>query len=177
VPIPMMIPESHAIAIVNRPAAFERPPAPAFRRNFAYSIDFCLVSGCASYASIFFSLLLLSAHANVIGSLGKGAEAAFLDAYELAGAQLFAGSFAFFSLMFWVAVPLVAGKTFGMGICGLRLEAASEGGLTTRALLRRLAGCWINYLTLGAASVPALVQNSGLFFQDRVSNTRVVVDE
>jgi hypothetical protein len=177
VPIPLMIPETHALTVVNRPAAFVPVPAPALRRNFAYSIDFCLVAGCASYSSIFFSLLLLSAKSGAISSLGKGAEAAFRDAYELAGAQLFAGSFVFFSVMFWVAIPLVAGKTFGMGLCGLRLEAKHEGRITTRQLLRRLSGCWLNYLTFGAVSLPDFVQGSGLYFQDRISDTRVVVDE
>lgn len=175
-PIPSMQPE-FALMVVPTPAPAVPAKADFPSRAVAHIIDFCLVAGLSSYLSILTFVLLAIPRMDEFSSFGRRAHVAFAATYATAGAQLFAGSFAFLSVAFLVAVPLVSGKTPGMGLLGLRLRREAGGALTARALLARLAGSYFTYFALGIPCAIAFLREDGKLFQDRLSGTSVVRDQ
>lgn len=165
-----------ALRLVDtRIALAEAARAPlTYPRAFAHFLDLCLVQGFSLYSAKLFSVLILSFHAGAISEAGKVAAPVFRQAFAWSSGQLLAASFAALAVAYFVGLPLVAGRTLGMGLLGLRIVSDDGAALSVRQLALRLGGCAMGYASAGLVCILGLRQNEGRFLQDRLSGSRVV---
>ena len=159
------------IRIAAEPTKYAR----LYPRAFAHFIDACVVNGLSVYSAKVFSVILLSLHAHAINDTGRMTSPVFQEAFAYSSGQLFAASFASLALLYFVGLPLATGRTLGLGLLGLRLGGDNGAVPTLRQLSLRLIGCGANYATGGLLCV-SLGRRDGRFFQDMISETRVVRD-
>ncbi len=162
----VLVPPESALARASGAALF-------VPRILAHALDFSVVGGCSVYVSKLFSVILLSFHARAIGGAGRMAAPLFRQAYDYSTMQLFAAGFAALSVVYFVAAPMVLGRTLGMGLFGLRIEGPNGARPTMRQLAYRLLGCTITYATAGMLCVVGLRERHGHFFHDQLSDTRI----
>lgn len=151
-------------------------PARLFSRSMAYAFDLLLVGGVSIYVAKIFSLLAVSAHMPAIHETGKMAGRLFRDAFSQGQFQLGIFFFAFLYMAYFVALPCLTGKTFGLGIFGLRLDSHFGPRPQVRSLLLRQLGCFCQFFTGGMMLLPILKGTNQPLIQDRLSATRVVLD-
>jgi uncharacterized RDD family membrane protein YckC len=147
-----------------------------YPRAVAHFVDVCVVQGFSVYGAKFFSVAILSLYAGEISGTGRGAGAVFRDAFSYSSAQLLAASCAALSVLYFIGLPLLMGRTLGQGLMGLRI--VSDGGqpLTLRQLCLRMVGCVLSYASGGILCLVGLRQRDGRFLHDVISDTRVVKD-
>ncbi len=141
-------------------------------RLFAHGIDLMVVQGCSLYCAKLLSLLLVSLHMPTIQGQGRFAGRVFWDAFTYGQGQLALVTFFFFSLAYFVGLPMWTGKTLGLGLLGLRLERFDGGRPSLRALWRRQMVCFFVYASGGLLLV--VHSRAWGFIQDRFTFTRVV---
>jgi uncharacterized RDD family membrane protein YckC len=176
-PIPSMLPEaSTAPLLVIKPPLALLAASPQ-SRAFAHAIDLGCVVGLSYYTSTLLTVILLAPRNSEFAAFGKKAPEVFQEVYDLSSSLLFAASLAILAVTVLVAIPLINGKTPGMGLLGLRVRANNGLALAPSTMFLRLAGC---IFTLAAAGIPLLIglaRRDGAFFQDRLSASSVVFDE
>lgn len=142
----------------------------------AYGFDLCLIAGVSIYVAKIFSLLTVSAHMPAIRETGKMAGRLFRDAFSQGQLQLGLFVFALLYLGYFIALPRITGKTFGLGLFGLRLDSHFGPRPQVRSLLLRQLGCFLQFFTGGMMLLPILKGTNQPLIQDRLSATRVVSD-
>jgi hypothetical protein len=165
--------EPRPLQLVPNVGNSPEPAAPFYPRALAHFVDYCVVHGTSLYSAKFFSVLLLSFHARAFDRTDRFAGAIFREAFESSSAQLLAASFASIALLYFVALPLVTGRTLGLGLLGLRIRDASGGMPSWRQLAYRLLGCLVGYATFGAVCLIGLRHRDGKFLQDSWSETSI----
>lgn len=177
-PIPLLSPprEEPVNSFQLVVSAGPRIPARLFPRAMAYVFDLLLIGGVSMYVAKIFSLLAVSAHMPAIHETGKMAGRLFRDTFSRGQFQL--GVFIFFLLYvtYFVAMPRITGKTFGLGLFGLRLDGHFGPRPQVRSLLLRQLGCFLQFFTGGMMLLPVLKGTNQPLIQDRLSATRVVLD-
>lgn len=143
-------------------------------RSFAHGFDLSFVLGVSFYAAKAISLAFLALYASELHAFGKDAVDAFGDTYDYAINQLFPGCAAFFSVLYFVAMPAVWGRTPGLGIFGLRIVDASGEKASVLALARRFLTCLLVYLSGGSLLISSLRGRPSRLPQDSFSATRVI---
>lgn len=175
-PLEELSPPRSELRVVVPPAA-ARATSALVPRVLAHLLDLALVQGVSLYCAKFFAVALISFHAGAIGGSGRRATPLFLEAYETSRTQLFAAAFAAIAVAYFVGMPMVTGRTFGMGLFGLRVRGATGEPASMRQLLFRFLGCALTYATGGLLAVTGLRHRDGKFFQDQWSGTCVTHDQ
>lgn len=177
-PIPLLSPprEEPVNSFQLVVSAGPRIPARLFPRTMAYAFDLFLIGGVSIYVAKIFSLMAVSAHMTAIHETGKMAGRLFRDAFSQGQLQLGVLSFALLYVAYFVALPRLTGKTFGLGLFGLRLDSHFGPRPQVRSLLLRQLGCFLQFFTGGMLLLPVLKGTNLPLIQDRLSATRVVCD-
>jgi len=162
--IPRLVQVSAAVAI-HKPAIYSR--------ILAHIVDGCVLAGFSVYIAKIFSVLLIAFHGNAINSSGSIAAGLFRQAFNHSSSHLFAASFAATSVLYFIGLPLIFGRTPGQGIFGLRTLGDQGEAPTLRNLSYRLAAIAFTYCTAGLICVVGLRQRDGRFFHDIVSGSSV----
>ncbi len=147
-----------------------------YPRALAHFVDVCIVQGFSLYSAKFFTVILLGFHAGAITASGKSAGPAFRHIFTYASTELFAASFAALAIVYFVALPMVMGRTLGLGLFGMRIAGTSGENPDMRQLVLRLLGCALNYASFGLLCLGGLRKRSGVFLHDELSGSRVVMD-
>lgn len=177
-PIPLLQTEEEAerrrseLCLVPATAVSVRA-APLHARAVAHFVDICIVQGFSLYGSKLASLVLVSLHARAAGGSAGPAAPLLKAAFAYSSAQMLAAAFASLSVLYFIALPLASGRTFGMALLGLRIRSDEGAGLTVRQLAFRLGGCALAYATGGLLCLVGLRQQDGRFFHDVLSGSRV----
>jgi uncharacterized RDD family membrane protein YckC len=162
-----------ALQLVRSPQAAPRARY-VYARALAHFVDLLVVEGMSLYVAKFFSLVFVAMHGRAISGSGRHAIPLFHEAYDYSSAQLLAASFAAIALLYFVGFPLVAGRTPGLGLLGLRIHAENGQAITLRQLSLRMLGCGFAYATFGLAVIAGYRRRDGKFLQDSMSETSVV---
>lgn len=141
-------------------------------RTLAHLIDISILQGFSLYASKVCGLLLLSIH--FPGGLQAGNEALFQDSWGASAGLLNLSCFMCFSLLYFVALPLKARRTIGMGVFGLKFSTHAGQAPDFADFLSRYLWCILNYVSLGFLSIKSLRETNGLLFHDKISETKMV---
>ena len=148
-------------------------PSLIFARLTAHFMDISVVFGFSAYLAKFFTFIAISFHRAAISGSGRSAGVAFEAAYQYASANFLAASFALISIAYLVGLPMIFGRTLGMGLLGIRVFSEDGSAPTLRQMLLRLLGCAFAYASFGILCLIGLRQRDGRFFQDILSRTRV----
>lgn len=177
-PIPLLSPPKeepvNSFQLVLSPGP--RIPARLFPRAMAYAFDLLLIGGVSIYLAKIFSLLAVSAHMPAIHEAGKMANRLFRDAFSQGQFQAGVFLFTLSYMAYFVALPRLTGKTFGLGLFGLRLDSHFGPRPQVSSLLFRQLGCFLQFFTGGLMLLPVLKGTNQPLIQDRLSATRVVCD-
>lgn len=189
-PLPSQIPDTaapHLQLVKSLPLALPAPgtlsrpkPAPAPHELFlsarllAHLVDLFVVQGVALFTSRLLTMAFLSAYQQEIRSFGQGADSLLADVFAHGSAQLYAGSFSLVTVLYFVAVPAVCGRTLGLGLVGLKIVSDDGAHPSPFASAWRLSGCGLAYLTAGAVNLTGLRRRRGALVQDQLSGTKVV---
>jgi uncharacterized RDD family membrane protein YckC len=164
------------LRLVESPGAAAARPAFFYARFVAHVVDVCVLGGFSVYLAKISSIFLISLHGAAISSSGKAAAVVFRQAFDYSSAQLFSSSFAALSLLYFVGLPMVFGRTPGQGILGLRIWEEAGEKPSLRALILRLFGVTLTYASGGLLCLVGLRQRDGRFLQDILSRSRVAKD-
>ncbi len=145
-------------------------------RVISHFIDISVIAGFSIWTAKIFSIFMLAAHSNAISSTGKVAGSVFREAFSYSSGQLLAASFAVISVVYFIGLPLVWGRTPAQALMGLRIRGEDSAPLSAAKLGFRMAGCLLVWSTAGALCVIGFRKKDGRFFQDIVSGTRIVQD-
>lgn len=174
-PIPIQpLPEERALLLLVEPNAPASVKAQFTPRTLAHLMDLFVVQGFSLYTAKLGSLTLLSGHMAEIRDSGKLASGIFREAFHYGSGQVFFVCFALFSLLYFVGMPLVTGRTFGLGVFGLKLENQAGTKPTMKQLLTRLAAYLTCFASLGILFAVGLRRRDGRFLHDQISDTSVV---
>jgi uncharacterized RDD family membrane protein YckC len=143
-------------------------------RVLAHGVDACVLSGFSVYVAKIFSVVLISFHGRAIAASGKVAASVFQQAFDYSSSQLFAACFASFSMLYFVGLPLMFGRTPGQAVFGLRIVGAEGAAPTLRQLVLRLGGLACAYGSAGILCLSGLRGREGRFVHDSLSGTIVV---
>ena len=99
----------------------------------------------------------------------------FEETFAYGKGSIGVAAFLMLSILFLVVLPRFTGSTLGMGLMGIRFVGPSGESPGLKALFWRWAGCLTVYATGGMMLLPLLKRAPQPLFQDRLSNTRVVV--
>lgn len=146
-------------------------------RFLAHGVDALVVLGAAQFLANAFALLLLAAHASGIRGAGSGAAPLMREAFWAAQGQLFPACVALLSLLYFVALPLVAGKTLGLGLVGLEYRTEAGERPDHHAMAQRFFCLVLVYATGGMLALAGLRSRRGWLIQDYWSRVRVVPAE
>ena len=177
-PIPVLLPprEETVASFQLVPSAGPRRPARLMPRAFAYGFDLLLIGGVSIYIAKIFSLLSVSFHMSAIHETGKMAHRLFREAFSQGQFRIGVFSFALLYIAYFVALPRFTGKTFGLGLFGLRVEGHFGLLPLVRSLMLRQLGCFLQFFTGGMMLLPILKGTNQPLIQDRLSATRIVTD-
>ena len=170
-------PERPRLRLVPQAEGNERSDPLWYPRLFAHLIDMAAVAGFGIYFTKILALLLVSFHMREIKATGKTAGGLFLETFSYGQMVLALVTLSSVALAYFVLLPFVAGKTFGMGAFGLRVESDSGEAPSLSALALRFVACGFGYATAGLMLLATLRGREGSFLQDRISRTRVVRSE
>lgn len=145
-----------------------------YPRALAHLVDACVLAGFSIYTAKIFSVLLVSLYGGPINATGKVATSVFRHAFAYSSSQLFAASFASLSILYFVALPLIFGRTPGQAVLGLRVTGESGEAPTMRQLVLRLGGVAFNYGSGGILCILGLRKRDGQFVHDIVSGSKVI---
>ena len=145
-----------------------------YPRMFAHMVDACVLTGFSVYVAKIFSVVLIALHGGSIAATGKIASSVFQRAFEYSSSQLFAASFASFSVLYFVALPLVFGRTPGHAVFGLRITDGNGGLPSLRQLVLRLGGLACAYGSGGLLCIAGLRGREARLIQDIVSDTKMI---
>lgn len=174
-PIPIQpLPEERALLRLVESNAPARPKAQFTSRTLAHLMDLCVVQGFSLYSAKLGSLALVSGHMKEIQDSGKFAGGIFREAFQYGNWQVFFACLTLFSFLYFVGMPYVLGRTFGLGVFGLKLENAAGTNPTMKQLITRLATYAASFASLGLLFVVGLRRRDGRFLHDQISETRIV---
>lgn len=145
-----------------------------YPRVFSHSVDACVLTGFSVYVAKLFSVLLVALHGTAIAGTGKVASSVFQHAFAYSSTQLFAAGFASFSVLYFVGLPLVFGRTPGQAVFGLRIIGRDGSPPTLRQLVLRLGGMACAYGSAGILCLSGLRGREGRFIHDSMSDSTVV---
>ncbi len=166
--------ESQRMALQLVPSIGARKPKAYFYpRAVAHCLDLFVVQGFSLYASKFATLALLSGHMEAIQDTGRLAGGIFREALNFGNSQVFVACFGLFTLIYFVGMPHVFGRTLGLGIFGLKLENEQGGRPDFGALTVRLATYVFSWVSLGLVFAVGLRRRDGRFLHDQWSGTRI----
>jgi hypothetical protein len=171
-PIPFLQPPAEAertLRVVSPAEAPEGPPKFLVSRGFAHAIDISLVTGMGLYFSHLFSLLLISFHMKSIQTAGRGASSLFREVYAHGHGALFFGLLLAFSLIYFVVLPALVGRTLGQALLGLCVSTKEGGRPTWKQFSVRFAGCLLLYFSGGVLGLMGL--RRGSFVHEEASET------
>jgi hypothetical protein len=183
-PIPALSPEAETsnqpsyarptLRIVGAASAAARGAASFYPRALAYFVDLCVVAGFSMPIAKAASAVVVAVHLRAADLGEKASASAFSRGFNYANSYLLGASFAALAAVYFVGLPLVFGRTFGMGIFGLRIECESGGVPSPRQLVARMGGCALNFASGGLFCLGGLREREGRFLQDKISQTVVV---
>ncbi|MGE3260820.1 MAG: RDD family protein [Bacteriovoracia bacterium] len=175
-PIPYYIPEASAPETGLRLLA---PPAPAPERAslhitarlMAHALDLAVVLGASAYAAKFFAVVFVAIYRTEFQTASSAA--VFFEAFDYANGQLVGACAGFFSILYFVALPAWLGRTFGMGLFGLKIVDREGRVPSVEALARRLLGFTLVYVSGGSLLLSSLRSRKSALPQDNFSATFV----
>jgi uncharacterized RDD family membrane protein YckC len=179
-PIPYYVPENSLVDVspriqllapVSFPLAEKKIPLFAAARFAAHLIDLALVMGLSFYASKLISLGFLSIYRSELEGLGRGAGSVFAEAYEYANGQLLGGCVAFFGILYFVGLPVLKGRTLGLGLMGLKIVDQNGNVPSELALARRFLASLLVYASGGILLLPGLRGRKSRLPQDTYSES------
>jgi uncharacterized RDD family membrane protein YckC len=161
--------------VTELPPATERPAAAfLYPRTLAHCFDVAVVQGFSAYAAKFLSLALISGHMGEIQDTGKLASGIFADTLAYGNSQVFLASFIAISVLYFIGMPLLVGRTFGLGIFGLKVENERGEKPSFSEAATRFGVLAASFLSLGLLFAVGLRRRDGRFLHDQVSGTKVV---
>jgi hypothetical protein len=174
----MAIPKIHAsVSLPTQPQLLllphlvSQPSASARTRLAAHLIDLGIVQGFSAAFAKLLAYSIVAFFASEIADAGPSADSLFFDAMDYSYGMLFSGSFVFLSIVYFIGLPCFTGKTFGLGLLGLKIQPRNRAADHIDFHLRRYVGCALVYMSCGILLLAG--SQSGLF-QDSFSNTEIV---
>lgn len=140
---------------------------------FDWGVVFGIGNGLASFFTFGF-LALLSPQIEAVGS--EAGENLFSDVFDYAQPALLAGSLVFVSILYFVVLPALTGKTLGLGMMGLKIKSQNGADADLESLMKRFVGCSLLYATGGMWLLDSFRRSAHGLPHDRYSQTKVVKD-
>lgn len=141
-------------------------------RAYAHIVDLYILQGFSLYSSKLLALAFISFHVPAAMDHGKQAALLFQNSWDFTFGLLTLSCFLSASFLYFVALPLVAKRTLGMGIFGLKLVTHKNEAPGLADLLSRYLWCWVNYLSLGVLNFFTRNERAQLF-HDKISETKI----
>lgn len=145
-----------------------------YPRIIAHYVDLLVVTGLSVYCAKLCSVVLLSLHSQAITASGKQAAPMLREAFAYSSGWMLTGSFVTFSMLYFVALPfLSSGRTLGLGLLGMQIRCDDGQPLKMGTLFARLAGCALNYATMGALCLIGMRKHNETYLQDVMSHSHI----
>jgi hypothetical protein len=154
--------------VATKPRSFLYP------RTLACCIDLFVVQGFSLYSAKLSTLALLSGHMNDIKDSGKLAGGIFRELFAFGNSQIFFACFAAFAFVYFIGMPFLCGRTFGLGVFGLKIANEENENPDIGALALRLVGLLGSFATMGLIFTVGLRRRDGRFLHDQWSKTKIV---
>lgn len=167
-------PQRTELRLVDGIAPSAKRKSYLYPRTIAHCLDLFVVQGFSLYAAKVSTLALLSGHMGEIQNTGKLAGGIFRELFQFGNSQIFFACFSLITLLYFVGMPLICGRTFGLGIFGLKLETDAGNKPDFRSLAIRLGAYVVSWTSLGLIFAVGLRRRDGLFLHDQWSGTKVV---
>lgn len=177
-PIPLQIPpaEDPERKGANLHLVNESNPSPDLlvARIWAHLLDITIVAGFSLYFAKISTAALVSLHMPQISKAGRVTASLVREVYSHGNGSLLLASFLVFSSIYFISLPVLAGRTLGMGIFGLRVVSENATEIGFRQAFLRFLGCGLSYFSGGLLCFVGLRKRSGRFLHDQISETKVI---
>ncbi|MCO5141954.1 MAG: RDD family protein [Oligoflexia bacterium] len=143
------------------------------KRGLAHIVDVSIVYGFSTFLAKGIMMGFMALHLNGSVELSMDNQLFWSEAMQYGYQQIVIGSFTSLIMLYFIGMPYFFGRTFGLGLFGLRVCDAKGDEANLSALLSRFSMCLFSYMAFGIPFFMGLSRRDGQYFHDRISETFV----
>lgn len=163
--------QNHELVVISNKQERVSTSGVGHKRGCAHFVDLAIVYGFSSFMTKGVMMGLMAFHLQGSAELSFDRQVFWGEAFQYGYQQVAVGSFVSILTLYFIGMPYFLGRTFGLGLFGLRITDEVGEAPSFSALLSRFSMCLFSYMALGIPFISGLSRRDGQYFHDRISET------